>query len=520
MNRSRDDGDWTDFNDPIVKEKSGGNYEVRPASRHGPETLLISKADPLTPLLTDGVSLLRFARSKKAVDYADLHYNPTPDDDDIKFLPPEDEQPFDDGLVTVKLLKHQKAFVDDSETPYLGLVAGYGSGKTDALCFKAIQLSALNAGHMKPDQYNVLLEPTSIMVRTLLMPRFERILEQTGIKYTVVKSPVPSYTLQFAQGDVTIKLLSAQNTDRLVGFECAFFGVDEADTIQKSTMIEAWEKLQGRMRAGVVRQGFTTSTPEGYNFLYQYFVKDAYEDGKPKTDRRLIKGSTYDNPFLPASYIPNLLGQYPAALIKAYLHGEFVNLNSGSVYYAFDRNAHHNDETTEANPDHVLHIGMDFNVQHMSAAVAIVKKQKMYFVDEFVDYRNTGALIEAIQERYPDRHIIVYPDSSGKNSSANADGSSIQQLKEAGFTVKYHNVNPRVSNRIASVNALFVNAAKEKRCFVNTKKCVRITEDLEQQVYVAGKPDKAHGTDHLNDAVGYVIWYLFPITGRPTATVV
>ena len=508
---------------PVNKQKSINLKDISDGETYIP-TLLLTDTDPLSALLTDGVVRIREERILETVDYVNTapYLLPHPEDEDeIRFAPPFDDGEEDCGTLQVKLLKHQKEFVDDCDTPYLGLVAGYGSGKTDALCYKAIQLAALNAGFMKPDQYNVLLEPTGIMVRTLLMPRLERILEDTGITYTVTKSPVPSYTLYFAAGPVTIKLLSAINTDRLVGFECAFFGVDEADTVHRDTMSEAWEKLQGRMRAGVVRQGFTTSTPEGYNFLHKYFVKEAVdEDGNAKTDRRLIRGSTYDNPFLPESYIPNLLGQYPAALIQAYLHGEFVNLNNGTVYYNFDRKTHHTVKALADFPfEQVLHIGVDFNIMHMSAAVAVIDKKSVYFIDEFADVANTAALIKAIKERYPKRHIIIYPDSSGKNMSANADFSSIQLFKDAGFTMKYGSVNPRVVNRIASVNAMFKNAANDIRCRVNTNHCTRITENLEQQVYKDGKPDKSSGVDHMVDAIGYLIWGTFPIIGRPTATI-
>lgn len=43
--------------------------------------------------------------------------------------------------------------------------------------------------------------------------------------------------------------------------------------------------------------------------------------------------------------------------------------------------------------------------------------------------------------------------------------------------------------------------------YVNTDKCPRYTESLEQQSYKGGVPDKSSGHDHLNDAGGYFIYY-------------
>ena len=40
----------------------------------------------------------------------------------------------------------QLAFVDDTATQIIGISAGYGAGKTRALCAKAVMLAAANQG--------------------------------------------------------------------------------------------------------------------------------------------------------------------------------------------------------------------------------------------------------------------------------------------------------------------------------------------------------------------------------------
>ena len=56
--------------------------------------------------------------------------------------------------------------------------------------------------------------------------------------------------------------------------------------------------------------------------------------------RKLIKMRSVDNPHLPQDFIERLEANYDPSLLQAYLHGEFVNLNTGQVYDRFDRSKH------------------------------------------------------------------------------------------------------------------------------------------------------------------------------------
>lgn len=417
-----------------------------------------------------------------------------------------------------KLLKHQHDFVTDITTPFLGLVGGYGCGKTYSFVMKAIHLASLNVGKV-----GCLCEPTFPMIRNVLIPMLRQVLEDTGIKYTVRSHPTPEFHLHFPSGTTKLLLLSATNENSLVGLNLAFFGVDEIDTIPQQLATDVWRVLVSRLRAGKVYQGFTTSTPEGYGFLYNYFVVDAVqEDGTAKTDRRFIKARTADNHHLPASFIPSLLAQYPPNLIKAYLEGEFTNLNSGTVYYCFDRKQNHSDVSLD-DPKLTnipLHVGIDFNVNKMSAIVCVQHQGVPVAVAEHLGARNTEDLIAQLKHHYPRNHITIYPDSSGQAEKSNASVTDIQLLQQAGFVVKARPKNPLVRDRVGSVNAMFKDGYDRRKLFVNTKKCPKLTQSLEQQAYdEAGKPQKTHDVDHPLDAFGYFVHWHYPIQGRPSATV-
>ena len=225
----------------------------------------------------------------------------------------------------------------------------------------------------------------------------------------------------------------------------------------------------------------------------------------------MIQASTMSNPFLPDDYVDSLRASYPANLIEAYLNGEFVNLTGGAVYRQFDRLLNHSDE--EENGREKLLIGMDFNVGKMSAIVHVERNRLPIAVNEIFGCLDTPDMIAEIKRLYPDRKIYVYPDSSGKNRKSNeASKTDLSQLVDAGFTLKYKSVNPRVRDRINSMNAMFCNGKNERRYLVNTNRCPRYTDDLEQQVYnKQGEPDKSHDNDHMPDAGGYYIAYEFNI---------
>lgn len=410
----------------------------------------------------------------------------------------------------VELLKHQYEFLSDEETRYLALVAGYGAGKTHAFCYKTLFLAARNVGYS-----GAIMEPTYGMIKRVLLPKMFELLDKAGVKYSFAKSD-SIFTFHFAEGDTTVYCLSGENYMRMAGMNLAFFGVDECDTINKSTARSMWNMAMSRLRSGNVFQGFTTSTPEGFNFLYEFFVEEPSSDEKKAKERKLIKGKTRDNPNNPPEFIQSLLDNYPPQLIKSYLEGEFTNLNSGAVYPNFERKLNHTDLSLKDFPNYPLHIGQDFNIGHCASVVHVIHQGNPIAVDELVDIYNTEQLIQTLKERYGKRHITIYPDASGGQGHTNASMSDLQMLKQAGYDLNYTSRNHAVKDRINAMNAMLCNSNGNRRYLINTKICKEYTKCLEQQAYKNGKPDKDSGVDHMLDAGGYFIYRMYPIQGKPT----
>jgi len=391
------------------------------------------------------------------------------------------------------MLPHQVAFCEDTEHRKLGLVCGFGAGKTYGLVCKSVHMAAMNVGHV-----SALFEPIAPMLRDILQRTMDELLEKWEIPFDFRVSPLPEYTLHFAEGSHTILLRTMETANRIRGQNLCAVGFDEADTANKNVATQAMRMALARLRDGNVQQFYAATTPEGFGWAYETFEKNASDD------TALIRAKTSDNPYLPEGFIDSLLENYPEQLIKAYLEGVFVNLNTGQVYDRFDRAKHVITELPNVDNE-PLRIGIDFNVTNTNAVIGCRLGNQLLLIDEISGAHDTDALAQEIQRRFPDRRIYVYPDASGGNRSTNASRTDIQILESYGFSNQSPRSNPAVRDRVLAVQGLLENSKGQVRVQISHK-CKRLIECLELQSWNSkGEPDKEAGYDHLNDAFGYLV---------------
>lgn len=398
------------------------------------------------------------------------------------------------------------------EQRFKAYVAGFGSGKTFVGC---AGISAHFWEHPKINQGY--FAPTYPQIRDIFYPTIEEVAERMGLrtKIKLADHEVEVYEGKRYRGTVICR--SMEKPETIVGFKIGNALVDEIDILEKTKATKAWRKIIARMRYKVdgVKNGvMVTTTPEGFKFVYEQFVTAIRDKPELATLYGLVQASTYDNEEnLPDDYIPSLLLSYPPELIKAYLNGLFTNLTSGSVYPNFDRRLNHTDEMIE--PGESLHVGMDFNVNNMTACVNVIRKGEPRTLAERVKIRDTPEMARVLKESYVDQghHVTIYPDASGGNtSSKNASESDLTILRQAGFTIDVNYANPAVKDRVNSYNAMILNAKGERRWKINTYLAPVTTEAIEQQIWNAsGEPDKKSGHDHPNDANGYFLIKKYPI---------
>ena len=418
-------------------------------------------------------------------------------------------------------------------------VGGYGSGKSHIMDI----LSAAD-GCIHPDVKIGIFAPTYTILMRNTIPRLMATLELIGAE-PVLNKTEKSITCRNPQFG-TYWFSPMDDAQKIVSVEIYRAYIDELDTLPKHKAEEIWIKIIGRCRQklpGVTdysRRASAYTTPEGYEFTYHKWklnkdrliaiqelleeeqdeeeVKKLQKEAKLLENYGFIQAATESNPYLPEDYIPNLLSSYPSNRVQAYLLGEWVNMQTGSVYYAYDREKHRSYETIrEGEP---LYIGCDFNVHNTSATIYVQRNygKEWHAVAEYKKLKDTKALIEKITADYKEKghQITIYPDSAGgATHTTDASISDISLLRQAGFMIRAKAKNPPVKDRI---NATLV-ALESNRLFVNYKTCPSVAECLEKQPYNSkGTPDKDSGFDHQNDATTYPIAYAMPIK-KPVANI-
>ena len=136
-----------------------------------------------------------------------------------------------------------------------------------------------------------------------------------------------------------------------------------------------------------------------------------------------------------------LLKSMPEAERNRFLLGLYSDESDGQAYYAFSREDH----VKETKPYGAVYVGMDFNVNPMTAVVCnIVNGQIVIYDEVFLENSDTLKMCDAlIKKGY---RGTVIPDSTGKNRKTSGK-SDHQILKENGFQIPPVR-NPFVTDRV------------------------------------------------------------------------
>ena len=404
-----------------------------------------------------------------------------------------------------KLYGHQEDFVY-TEAKYPALVAGYGAGKTYSLCLRALRECGLNAGKL-----GLLAEPVYPMVTDVLQPTLEEVLNDCGFAYEYSASQL-KYRVKWATGWADIILRSAENARRWAGLNLAWGGIDESALLKTDY---AWKMLLSRLRDGNTLTAFTTTTPEGFNYVWEYWADS------PKEGYELIKGKTVDNKHLPKEFVKSLESNYDETLQQAYLHGNFVNLGQGRTYYNFNRDL--NVKEVKYNSNLPIKIGMDFNIDPITSVLVQEYKQSPYVrVFDEISISHSGGqelmtqqLCNEVNRRYGNNNnIVFFPDPSGKQRRTSAISTDHDILRANNYKVLSRSTAPAVIDRVNAVNSIM------KSCIIDPK-CKGVIRDLEQVINKDGtrEIDKSNKSlTHFSDGFGYYIDYEHPIRKPITRT--
>jgi len=215
----------------------------------------------------------------------------------------------------------QAEFVFDAHR-LSAFVAGRGAGKTYCGAIKALS-------HARRPGLGLIIAPTYTMLRDV---DWRAALELW--RPWIADTNSSAMTMRLTTG-AEVLFRSADNADRLRGLTVSWAWIDEAALCSRDT----WDIALATLRqGGTAGPCWLTSTPRGFNWVYDVFVTGA------NADTALFQTATIANPFLDPAFERSLRSQYSSEFAEQELGGQFIILGAGLFrpewwqrYSAFDR---------------------------------------------------------------------------------------------------------------------------------------------------------------------------------------
>lgn len=349
-----------------------------------------------------------------------------------------------------------------------------------------------------PDRLVYYVAPTYRMAKQIMWKQLKRKLTSLNWARKINESDL-TITLV---NDTEISLRSSDNYDSLRGVGLDFIVLDEVADMEE----EVWTEVLRPTLSDRGGHAMFLGTPKGMSWF-----KDLYDMGKLDPENwAAYQYTTLQGGNVPEAEIEAARKDLDERTFRQEYCGSFETY-SGLIYYAWS-----GDNVVPVEPlreRETVMIGLDFNVDPLSAVVAVRRGEELHILDEIViSGANTFDFCTEVKRRYPGHRIEVYPDASGAQRRTSSNTTDHAILANAGFTVRVGRTNPAVLDRIASVNSRLCSSTGTRFVLVNNK-CRHLIKSLTSQVYKEGTrvPEKT-GFDHMNDAIGYLVNWHWPIT--------
>jgi len=386
----------------------------------------------------------------------------------------------------------------DDPARFVVWIAGRRTGKTFGDVVKLI-----TEGVEKPGSLHWYVAPTYRMAYDLAWLPLRNVLDRRYIRAT----NETRMEVTLANGS-TIALKGADNPDSLRGRGLDGVVLDEFAFMEPGVWTEAIRPALSD------KQGWAwfSTTPRGYNWAYDLWLRGVGgEEGWSSHVHTTLEGGR-----VPAEEIEAARRDMPPALFKQEYEASFETL-AGRVYSEFSRLAwpHGNVDAGVDDTRGDLLVGLDFNVNPMSAVIAVRAADECHVLDCLeVHTSNTEEVAGEVARRYPGRSVRVYPDPSGRSrkTSAPVGVTDFTILERAGFRVVAPKAAPPVVDRINNVQANLRTADGRRRLRIHPR-ATALVKALDGMTYKEGTsvPDKSLGLDHLPDALGYLLWSEFSL---------
>ena len=388
--------------------------------------------------------------------------------------------------------------VSKSNKRFRVLVSGRRFGKT-YLCITEMMKYATQV--RKNIWY---VAPTFKMAREIVWSKLKQMLASFNWIESINET---NLSIRIKRTGSIISLKGCENYDALRGVGIDFLILDEFADIDE----KAWTEVLRASIADTMGDVLMCGSPKGFgNWSYRM-----YEKGKRDNEWDSFQFTTLQGGMVSSNEIEQAKQDIDIRTFRQEFEGSFENY-AGAVYYNF----HAVDNVKPKNIDwsKPSHIGLDFNVDPMSACVAQLEKDTIHFVDEIVIYSsNTDEMVEEIRNRYGTKQkIFVYPDPACRQRKTSAGGKTdLTILQNAGFNVKCKLKHSPIRDRINAVNSRLKSADGKRYIFISPS-CKIMIKGLQRQIYKENTniPDKEEGYDHMNDSIGYLIEIVKPLIAQ------
>jgi len=192
----------------------------------------------------------------------------------------------------------------------------------------------------------------------------------------------------------------------------------------------------------------------------------------------------------------------------------------GRIYEDYS-NKNHRDIVV--NPMEALHWTHDQNFTPLSSAIAVMRDNVPYFVDEIV---LESAISRQSAEEFVDRYrnhgnktVYIYGDPAGRAGEKHGHKSDYEDIEDVlrmhgwKFERRVKVKHPSIKNRQNSVRRKICNALGERTMFVNPHKAKWCNKGLETVQLKEGssfQEDQSNQYQHITTAIGYFMDWHFP----------
>ncbi len=422
----------------------------------------------------------------------------------------------------------QHAFLMDWRTGTTCASGGWASGKTWAGARKFSLMHQYNACP------GMMVAPSWSDMGRLMVPAIMKVCEEWRWPLQVNMDGRGSNDFpHLLMCNALVYLFTGEKPAAITGVEVGHCWADEAARLKHvdgDPLKSAPTQIRGRLRhpAAKVLHWMNTTTPEG---TYTWVQKDFVDAVRAR--HRIYYLRTQLNKAMRRDALDEILSGIPIELHDQYLAGHAVNYTANKAHSRFSIRAHVDPVRTVQWNNGPVFIGCDFNVAPMCWVAG--QKQpdgSLVILDEMVieNHAQVDMAVEVCEARnwggtaLQRREVTVYPDMSSRNRSTTGDPEATVLANTAralGWSASVHNfgVNPPVNSRINNVSRCLMDGKQRVRLFIHPR-CKRLIQELDTVGRLANgyDPGPAKTMGHIGDALGYLVWHVFPVAGQAQAT--